>query len=219
MQLRTTRLGSGPTPPPSVVLDERVCECCSTAAASTAAGPIVVYRDRDASEVRDVAVVRGTGDGWSEPATLHADRWQIHGCPVNGPAVAADGNDVAVAWFTAAEGTPRVLVAFSDDSGSSFGAPIEVDGDKPAGRVGVVLGAKSEAYVSWLGTADEDAEIRLRRVAAGGELGELRRVATAAAKRSSGIPQVARHGDDLVLAWVGDDQPSRIRAAVIACCR
>ncbi len=105
-----------------------------------------------------------------------------------------------------------------DGGGTSFAAPIEVDGDKPAGRVGVVLGDTSEAYVSWLGTAGENAEIRLRRVTPGGELGQVRRVATATAKRSSGIPQMVRHGDDLVLAWVDGTQPSRIKAGVVACC-
>ncbi len=223
MQLRTTLLDNHGMPPPSVLLDDRVCECCSTDAALTDSGPIVVYRDRDASEIRDVAVVRATGDGWTEPAILHADRWQIHGCPVNGPAVAAEGHNVAVAWFTAAEKTARVMVAFSADSGASFGAPIIVDGEQPAGRVDVVLddagrgGARTGrgAWVSWMGTAGEQAEIRLRRVAPDGELGEVRRVAATTVKRSTGNPRMVRHGDDLLLTWVEDADPSRIRVGLV----
>ncbi len=225
MQLRTTRLGADGGPPPSTLLDERVCECCSTDAALTDGGPIVVYRDRDGSEIRDVAVVRATGDGWSEPAILHADRWQIHGCPVNGPAVAAAGGEVAVAWFTAAEGIARVLVAFSSDSGVSFGAPIEVDGEQPAGRVDIVLddagragGAQTEhdAWVSWMGTAGDDAEIRLRRVAPSGELGRLVPVAATAGSRSAGLPRMARHGGDAVLTWVEDTEPPRVQVGVVS---
>ena len=40
---------------PGVPLDDRVCECCSTSAAMTANGPVIVYRDRSADEVRDIA--------------------------------------------------------------------------------------------------------------------------------------------------------------------
>lgn len=35
-------------------VDLRVCECCPTAAAVTADGPIVAYRDRSPSEIRDI---------------------------------------------------------------------------------------------------------------------------------------------------------------------
>ena len=35
-------------------LDLRVCECCPTAVAVTADGPIVAYRNRSPTEVRDI---------------------------------------------------------------------------------------------------------------------------------------------------------------------
>ncbi len=215
MQLRTTRLGATGAPPPSTVLDGRVCECCQTDAALTSAGPLVVYRDRDASEIRDIAVVRAAGGGWSEPAILHADGWQVHGCPVNGPAVAADGDAVAVAWFTAAQETPRVMVAFSGDAGASFGTPIEIDGERPLGQVDVALDGAGRAWVSWVARAGEAAEIRLRSAAPGGQPGAVWRLAATTAKRSAGVPRMVRHGGDLVLAWVEDAEPSRIRAGVV----
>ena len=40
------------------VLDDRVCECCPTAAAETSQGPIVAYRDRSPTEIRDIYVAR-----------------------------------------------------------------------------------------------------------------------------------------------------------------
>jgi hypothetical protein len=36
------------------------------------------------------------------PRLVHADNWTMPACPVNGPAVAARGNDVVVGWYTAA---------------------------------------------------------------------------------------------------------------------
>src|SRR5690349_13583594 len=71
-------------------LDERVCECCQTSAAITSQGPITVYRDRSPSEVRDIYIVRQVNGSWTKPQPVFADNWEINGCPVNGPAVAAD---------------------------------------------------------------------------------------------------------------------------------
>ncbi|RMF31355.1 MAG: exo-alpha-sialidase, partial [Bacteroidetes bacterium] len=51
------------------LLDERVCDCCSTDAVQTPFGPLVAYRDRSESEIRDIALVRQTPKGWSPPHT------------------------------------------------------------------------------------------------------------------------------------------------------
>jgi hypothetical protein len=110
-------------------IDDRVCECCPTAAVRTADGVLVAYRDRSENEVRNIGLTRFDGDEWSDPYLLHDDGWQINGCPVNGPALAADGNRVAAAWFTAPNSRPRVQVAFSDDGGRQFGEPLVVDAD------------------------------------------------------------------------------------------
>ncbi|MCB1058536.1 MAG: exo-alpha-sialidase, partial [Acidobacteria bacterium] len=166
MQLHTaTVLGpSGDTVTGEEVLDPRVCECCTTSAARTADGPVVVYRGRTESEIRDIRIVRRTGEGWSEPKTVADDAWRVSGCPVNGPAIDADGRRVVVAWFTGGEPGPRVRVAFSKDGGASFGRPFDVDSENPRGRVDVALLADGDAVVSWLGRGDEGSEVRLRRV-------------------------------------------------------
>lgn len=214
-ELRTAVLGDEPTPA-ATVLDDRACECCSTDAAQTSEGPIVVYRDRGDDEVRDVSIVRATADGWSEPRTVHHDGWQIHGCPVNGPAAAADGIRVAVAWFTVTAEEPRVQVAFSADAGATFGSPVVVDGARPLGRVDVALDREGHALVSWVGSVDETkAEIRLARVASSGEIGEVRVIAETTPKRSAGIPRMILDGDRLVIAWTEDGEPSRVRAGVL----
>lgn len=111
-------------------LDNRVCECCQTSAAVTSDGPIALYRDRSQSEVRDIYIVRQVNGSWSAPQAVHADNWQINGCPVNGPSVAAAGRCVVVAWFTSVGDTPRVKVAFSEDAVASFNEPIQID-DSP----------------------------------------------------------------------------------------
>ena len=81
---------------------------------------------------------------------VHADNWEINGCPVNGPAIAARGKNVAVAWFAAKDNAPKTQLAFSKDGGRTFGAPIRIDSGTTLGRVGLTLLADGRALVSWI---------------------------------------------------------------------
>lgn len=213
MALRTGLIGKAGS---EELLDPRVCDCCQTDAALTAGGPIVAFRDRSDKEVRDIYVVRKTAKGWSKPTPVHADNWQIPGCPVNGPAIAASGRQVAVAWFTAAPPSPRVQIAFSRDGGATFGRPVLVDGGKPLGRVDLALDRSGDAIVSWLALRGKGAAVHLRRVGPQGKLGAPVTVAATSAARSSGFPRTALSGDRLYLAWVEDGKPSKVRVASLA---
>jgi hypothetical protein len=210
MSLRTASIGAQVGD--DEVLDERVCECCSTGSAMTSVGPVVVSRDRSEDETRDISIVRWTDGGWSRPHPIHQDSWRIDGCPVNGPEIAADGELVVVAWFTAAAAEPRVRVVFSRDAGASFGPPVLVDGEGPLGRADVVLDGEA-ALVTWLAVSGEMGEVRLRRIAADGASGPPVTVAQTAATRAAGFPRLIRNGDLLYLAWVdvGEEGTAHIR--------
>jgi hypothetical protein len=197
------------------VLDTRVCECCQTSAAQTTEGAVVVYRDRSEKEVRDISIVRFVGGRWTEPKTVHNDGWEIQGCPVNGPSVAAGGRRVAVAWFTAAADAPRVKVAFSEDAGASFGQAIQVDDGSSLGRVDVLMLADGSAFVTWLERAEKGAEVRARRIRPDGSRGKSIIVAESSAARASGFPQMARSGSEIVFAWTETGPAPRVRTAVL----
>lgn len=201
MQLRTAVVTDSGVPQTSILLDDRVCECCSTDAALTRAGPVVVYRDRSDNEIRDIALIRLTDSGWSDPAIVGGDGWEINGCPVNGPAVAAAKEDVAVAWFTAAEGKSQVQVALSEDGGRSFATPHVVDEFLPMGRVDVALDSEGTAWVLWMARAGE---VRLQSVIAGGPQGEALSIDTISATRASGFPKLIADSDNLLLVWRND---------------
>ena len=196
------------------VLDPSVCDCCQTDAAMAADGPVVVFRDRQDKEMRDISLVRRTGDGWSQPTLVHKDDWQIPGCPVNGPAVVASGKRVAVAWFTAAASTgPQVKVAFSEDGGKSFGRPTVVDGEQPLGRVDLQLDTNGSVLVTWMASGGKGSAVRVRRVGPKGAAGPPVTLAATSAARSAGFPRTALSGDRLWLTWVEDlpQGPSRVR--------
>lgn len=229
MTLRFTTVDAEGRLGTEVRLDASVCDCCQTAMATTADGVVAVYRDRTEGEVRDIYVARYADGEWSDGRPVHNDGWVIPGCPVNGPAVAAAGDTVAVAWFTAAEETGdtaltreeirsagergRVLAAFSTDGGRTFGAPIRVDDGQAMGRVDIVL-LDGAAAVSWLERAENGAEVRIRRVDPSG-VGPASVIAGAQAERATGFPRMVRAGDRLVFAWTMPGEAGGVRTAVV----
>jgi len=215
MTLRAGGLDWSGRPLPEFELDARVCDCCGTAAAASTHGITVVYRDRSDTEIRDIRAVTLGPDGWSAPAPVGDEGWEMPACPVNGPALAAHGQRLAAAWFTAAQGRPRVLAAFSSDGGRRWSEAVEVSGDGALGRVAIVMPDEKSAVVSWLETTRGKTEIRYRRVPLEGRLDAAMTLATASPARSSGFPQMARAGNRLVFAWTLDGDTAGIAAAAV----
>ena len=192
------------------VLDNRVCECCTTAMAMTSRGPLAAYRDRSQSEVRDIGIVHVKG---GTPKLLHDDGWRINGCPVNGPQLDARDERVVAAGFTAPNDRPRVHAAFSKDGGLTFGEPLRIDGGRTAiGRVDVLLLDDGSALVVWIEGAAEAAGIMLRRAYPNGRLDAPVRLAATSAARAAGFPRAARIGKTAYFAWT-DPGTKRVRVA------
>ena len=188
------------------IVDELVCDCCQPHRAMTSSGPVVAYRDRTPEEIRDVVVRRHIDGAWANPVATGAEGWEIEGCPVNGPAIAAAGDRVAVAWFTAAGNKPRVRFASSTDGAASFGPAIDLDGTGSFGQVGLVLADDGAAKVSWWRAAQGGGtDLVLRTVALDGSLGEARVLAHSAAVQPVDVPQVVKVGDGVLVAWTSLD--------------
>lgn len=195
------------------MLDGRICDCCQTTAAVTPSGPVILYRDRSDAEIRDISVVRRVEGSWTEPAPLHRDGWEIPGCPVNGPRLAAREESLVAAWFTGAGGVPRVRAAFSTDHGARWGRPLEVDDGRPLGRVDVLVLDDGSALVVWLEEAQGEGEalIRARRVHPSGARGRSTDLALTQAARSSGFPRMAAGDGGVVLAWTDPAEGGGVR--------
>ncbi len=207
MTLRYRTAGADGTVTAEVELDDRICDCCQTDAAMTSGGPIVVYRDRTADEVRDISAGRFVDGKWTGGAPVHDDGWVIPGCPVNGPSVAAVGDAVVVAWFTGANDTPKVRAAFSRDAGATFGPPVTLDLGSPVGRVAAVMPEPETALVTWL----EDGRLLVRAVTSDGHLGRVRQVATSSDARASGFPaMIVDAADRVVFAQTVVDEGIRV---------
>jgi hypothetical protein len=186
-----------------VELDASVCDCCQTDAALTAKGPLLVYRDRTEDEIRDIHVTRFDGKAWSPSKPVFADQWKMPACPVNGPSVAARGDEVVVAWYTGAGDQPTVKLVRSTDAGDSFSAPLVLEqGDTVQGRVDVALDA-GNAWVLWLREDDAGQSLWLARYAP--DLSkQIEKVEVARLQgrgRGTGFPQLALREGKAYLVW------------------
>lgn len=133
-----------------VELDNKVCDCCQTSSAITDNGMVVAYRDRSDDEIRDISIVREVNGNWTAPKTISDDNWKIAGCPVNGPSIAANGQNLAIAWFTMQNEKPEARIAFSSDGGENIGLPIKIDEGNPLGRIDLLYLNEDEVLVSWM---------------------------------------------------------------------
>jgi hypothetical protein len=194
-----------------VLLDGRVCECCQTSAAPAPDGMAVVYRDRSEKEVRDISIIRLKNGQWSEPEPLSKDGWEINGCPVNGPAISSAGQNVAVAWFTAARDQPRVYAALSADGGATFGPQILVADGTPLGRVDIIALPSGNAFVSWVERTPGGAGVRARIV----RPDQTKAPAIVVAETSSGLPRMKMSGDEVVIAWTDSRNTRKVRTAIL----
>jgi hypothetical protein len=220
MTLRSTIIRNS-EPGPEMVIDSRVCDCCQTSAARTADAVLVAYRDRSDKDIRDTSVARFTpksgGEGWSAPVTVHADGWEITGCPVNGPVVTAAGDAAAVAWFTGVKNTPRTLVAFSADGGRTFAPPIQANAGVTLGRIGMLMLDANRVLISSLERGDTGARLLLREVSRDGRAAAPIEIAKATPERSGGFARIVRSGGRVMIAWTDmtAGPPSRIKVATL----
>ena len=191
-------------------LDNRVCDCCQTSAVLTTNGPVVIYRDRDENEIRDMSIVRFVNGQWTAPKTIYTDNWKIAGCPVNGPRASAKGNTLAVAWFSAPEKNSKVNLVFSENGGETFNEPIRIDEGKGIGRVDVEMLDEKSAMVSWM----ENGHIKAQKVYKDGKKEPSIIIATSSEERSGGFPQMTLSGANLIFAWT-DDKEKRIKTAIV----
>ena len=182
-------------------LDSSTCDCCQTSIAITNDGPIVVYRDRGEKEVRDIYSVKNINGTWEEPNAVRDDGWIINGCPVNGPKVAVNSKDLAVAWFTVSNENPLVNVSFSKNNGNSFGVPLKVNDHDAIGRVDVSFLNEEEVIVSYMEVDDIGTYLRIKKVSFDGKISEPITISKIDGGRNTGVPQLEIIDSEIFIVW------------------
>ena len=182
-------------------LDSSVCDCCQTSITHTDKGPLVVYRDRSEKEVRDIYMTRNVDDVWEAPIPVYNDGWVIYGCPVNGPKVVSNSNNIAVSWFTVYDGKPRVNLSFSKSYGASFDSPIQINDNNAIGRVDVLYLNDREVLVSYMEDDNFDTYLRLKKVSIDGQVSKPITISKIDSGRNTGVPQLEILNDEIFVVW------------------
>jgi hypothetical protein len=182
-------------------IDDRVCDCCQTDAVRVGRGTLVVYRDRSADEIRDVRLARHDGRQWLASESLFGDGWRIQGCPVNGPAIAARGNDVIAAAYSEAGGQPGVRVRTSADGGANWRPSVTLAAGRTLGRLDATALDHQRFLVSRLDLLDGAAELRVSLHDEAGSVTADRLMRSLPADRLVGFPRMAASGAAVLLAW------------------
>lgn len=193
-------------------LDPDVCSCCPTAVAKTAKGLLVAYRAHTPEDIRDISVIRFENGRWSPSKNLHADNWKLNACPTNAAAVAARGDRVAISWYTAANNSPKVQIAFSSDSGATFGKPVVVSTGRAFGYTSLAMDESGNAVVSWLEEGGSSARVLAREVTPAGTPGAVVKVAEGG-RLALGYPKLFHSGSETLIGWGNAREGSKLEIA------
>ena len=198
-------------------LDSATCDCCQTSIAANKYGPIVVYRDRDKKEVRDIYITRQINGAWEAPSPVHKDGWIINGCPVNGPKVAVNSNNLAVSWFTVSNENPIVNLSFSKSNGDSFGTPIKINDHDAIGRVDVAFLNEQEVIVSYMEGDDVGTYLRIKKVSINGKVSEPITISKIDGGRNTGVPQLEIFNSEIFIVWtVFADEKNQLKSVKLS---
>ena len=183
-------------------IDGLVCECCQTDITMTDKGPIGVYRDRSEEETRDIFLTKLEDGVWSKGKPLHLDNWKINGCPVNGPVITGNKNEITVAWYTRAGGKSNIKIAKSSDYGETFGDPILLGTNETVGHLGMTDDAMGNTWLLWQKTAKKGSiELILSRIES--ETNKIMHTVIEEAGKTPrfSFPQITRNNDQIILAY------------------
>ena len=132
----------GRTFTPNMKVAGEACPCCKTSLAVGDDGRVyAAWRQVLPGNLRHIAVASSDdgGHAFSTPAVVSDDRWELQGCPVSGPSLAAAGGALRVLWYTAGEaGRPGLYWSESRDGGRTF-SPRRALADAGGGRGTPVL--------------------------------------------------------------------------------
>ena len=200
IQLRAAVFSKNGVIKPDFSLDLVACSCCKTSATVSEDTAIIAYRDRTATEIRDISIKRMTNGVWSDAKTVHNDGWKIYGCPVNGPSIDAFDETVLAAWFTNANEKPEIKVAISRDGGLTFGRVRKIPSRRPIGHVNIKMLNGQTGIVSWLEWQDNKETLKICKITLNG-CRKPQVITVNSPNGSLNFPKISATSSDFFITW------------------
>ena len=192
------------------VIATGVCFCCKTAVAVDVRGNVyAAWRHIFPGSMRDIAFAKSPDGGrhFDPLVRVSEDKWELNGCPEDGPALAVDPAGVIhLAWATLInEGEPQkaVFYATSRDARTfSARARVPTTGITP-GHPQLTVMPDGGAAIVWDETVDGLHRVSLTRVSPDRAFG---RPQVLSGNDYASHPVLARSAGDLIVAWTSRDQ-------------
>lgn len=140
---------------PAVPVTGGVCYCCKTALVASGSQLFVAWRHVYAGNMRDIAfsASRDAGRTFASPVRVSEDRWQIAGCPDDGPTMALDAQGrVHIVWpsvVTEGSGPVKALFHAVSSDGKSFSPRTRVPTEGQAHHPQLSIDATGAAVLVW----------------------------------------------------------------------
>lgn len=187
-----------------------VCFCCRTAVAIAPSGRVyAAWRNIFPGSIRDIAMATSTDGGrtFGPLARVSEDKWEIAGCPEDGPAIAIDAHDaVHLAWPTVVAGdTPQKAIFYSlTKDGVSFTPRFRLSAtsQEEAAHPQIASG-KTGVAVVWDEPHGQLRQIVLRAAPAGsGNFAPAKNLNT---EITGSYPVIAAAADDFLVVWTSGE--------------
>ena len=183
-----------------------VCFCCKTAVAVDARGAVyAAWRHIFPSSMRDIAFAKSTDGGrrFDPLVRVSEDRWELNGCPEDGPTLAVDRTGtIHIAWATLVnEGEPhKALFYATSRDGKTFSPRVRIPTAAAAtpGHPQLVVTSDGGAAIVW----DELVE-GVRRVSftRASRAGVFQQAQILSGDESASNPVIVRSESSLLIAW------------------
>lgn len=199
----------GPSERPERQLTPGVCYCCKTTLAVAPDGALyAAWRHVYPGNIRDIAfaVSRDRGRSFSEPLRVSEDRWQLNGCPDDGPAMTVDATGtIHIVWPTVLQGEQPEGALFytSSRDGRTFAPRLRVltMGSARPSHPQISVDASGQVMLAWDEVIDGTRTAFVRSLTNGGGTPTFGETIQLDRQAPSMYPVMAETRDATVVAW------------------
>lgn len=188
------------------VIATGVCFCCKTAVAVDAGGAVyAAWRHIFPGSMRDIAFAKSTGGGRSfDPLVrVSEDKWELNGCPEDGPTLAVDqAGMIHIAWATVVNGgePQKALFYATSRDGKTFSprARMPVSAGSTPGHPQLALAPDGGAAIVWDEVVAGMRRVSFTRVSRAGVFASPQILS---GDESASNPVIVRAQGNVLVAW------------------
>ena len=194
-----------------------VCFCCKTAVAVDARGSVyAAWRHIFPGSMRDIAFARSTDGGrqFSALVRVSDDKWELNGCPEDGPTLAVDQSGVIhIAWATVvSDGEPQKALFYATSRDGKIFSPrarLPVPAAATPGHPQLALTPDGGVAIAWDEVVAGVRRVSFTRVS---RSGVFQSPQILSGDEAASHPVIVRSQGNLLVAWTSRSSAAKSAA-------